>query len=42
VLFATARSLGPRVSHVLVGLSAVALACFGLYQLWSGASALLG
>lgn len=41
VLFATARSLGPRVSHVLVGLSAVALACFGLYQLWFGATALL-
>lgn len=41
VLFSTARSLGPRVSHSLVGLSAIALAGFGLYQLWSGATALL-
>lgn len=37
VLFAAARNLGPQVSRVLVGVSAIALACFGLYELWSGA-----
>lgn len=41
VLFAGARSLGPRVARGLVGLSAVALACFGSWQLWSGARGLL-
>jgi threonine/homoserine/homoserine lactone efflux protein len=39
VLFATARGLGPRVNRVLVGVSAVALACFGVFQLWSCAVA---
>ena len=33
-LFAGARSLGPRVARGLVGISAVALACFGGWQLW--------
>ena len=41
-LFAGARSLGPRVARGLVGISAVALACFGGWQLWSGARGLLG
>jgi threonine/homoserine/homoserine lactone efflux protein len=36
ILFATARGLGPRVNRVLVGLSALALAAFGCYQLWAG------
>jgi threonine/homoserine/homoserine lactone efflux protein len=36
-LFAAARNLGPRVTRVLVGLSSLALACFGGYLLWSGA-----
>ncbi len=35
VAFASARHLGPRVSRFLIGISAVALALFGLYQLWS-------
>jgi len=39
VLFSTARGLGPRVNRVLVGVSAVALACFGVFQLWSCAVA---
>ena len=34
MLFSTARNLGPRVSRVLIGISAIALACFGLYALW--------
>lgn len=40
-LFATTRGLGPRVGRGLVGVSAVALACFGCYQLWSGTKSLL-
>ena len=40
LLFATARSLGPRVARLLVGISAAALAVFGVYQIWAGASAL--
>jgi threonine/homoserine/homoserine lactone efflux protein len=41
VLFAGARQLGPRVARGLVGVSAVALACFGCWQLWSGTSGFL-
>ena len=36
VLFGAARSLGPKVNRALIGLSAVALAGFGVYQLWGG------
>ena len=36
ILFAFARNLGPRVNRISLGLSAVALACFGIYQLWLG------
>jgi threonine/homoserine/homoserine lactone efflux protein len=36
VLFSTARRFGPRVTRGLVGVSAVALAAFGLLQLWQG------
>lgn len=35
-VFATARHLGPRVNRTLLGISAVALLCFGLIQLWRG------
>lgn len=38
---AAARGLGPRVARALVGVSAIALAAFGVYQLWSGARALM-
>jgi threonine/homoserine/homoserine lactone efflux protein len=41
VLFAAARSLGSRVARALVGISALALGLFGLYQLWSGSTALM-
>jgi threonine/homoserine/homoserine lactone efflux protein len=41
LLFAGARSLGPKVARALVGLSALALAAFGLYELWLGVSAFL-
>ncbi|HEX5942245.1 MAG TPA: hypothetical protein VFY66_08195, partial [Anaerolineales bacterium] len=36
IIFGSARQLGPRVNHVLLGISAVALFCFGLYQIWLG------
>ncbi len=37
VLFGMAAGLGRRVGHLLLGLSAIALAGFGGYLLWSGA-----
>ena len=40
ILFGTARRLGPRVSRAALGISAVALAGFGIYQLIKGISAL--
>jgi threonine/homoserine/homoserine lactone efflux protein len=39
LLFAGAGRLGPRVNRALVGLSALALAAFGLWQLWLAAAA---
>ena len=36
LVFGLARQLGPKVNYVLLGISAVALFCFGLYQLWLG------
>ena len=36
LLFGLARELGPKVNRVLIGISAIALFCFGLYQLWLG------
>ena len=35
-VFGTARPLGPKVNRVLLGVSAIALAGFGMYQLWLG------
>jgi threonine/homoserine/homoserine lactone efflux protein len=40
-LFARARHLGPRVGRALAGMSVVALAACGCYQLWIGIRALL-
>jgi hypothetical protein len=40
LLFGTARQLGPKVNRALLGVSAVALFGFGLYQLWLGLSGL--
>jgi hypothetical protein len=39
--FAVARNLSPRVNRSLVGISSIAMACFGLYELWLGISAFL-
>ena len=36
LLFSAARSLGPKINRALIGLSALGLACFGLYELWLG------
>jgi threonine/homoserine/homoserine lactone efflux protein len=36
LVFGTTVRLGPKVNRVLLGLSAVALFCFGIYQLWLG------
>ena len=36
LLFATATGLGPKVNRALVGVSAVALAGLGCWQLWFG------
>ncbi|HUF00697.1 MAG TPA: LysE family transporter [Anaerolineales bacterium] len=32
----SARQLGSKVNRALLGVSAIALFCFGLYQLWKG------
>jgi threonine/homoserine/homoserine lactone efflux protein len=36
LLFGTARQLGPKINRALLGVSAIALFCFGFYQLWLG------
>jgi threonine/homoserine/homoserine lactone efflux protein len=41
VLFHQARRAGARIGRALVGISALALAGFGVYQLWLGIGALL-
>ncbi|MGA2405119.1 MAG: LysE family transporter [Bacteroidales bacterium] len=41
VLFAAARNFGPRVSRISIGISVIAFAIFGFYQLWSGITELL-
>ncbi len=39
LLFAAAGNIGPRVNKILIGISVFALAGFGFYQLWLGATA---
>jgi threonine/homoserine/homoserine lactone efflux protein len=39
-LFAAAKALGPKVRRTLIGLSSIALAGLGFYQLWLGISTL--
>ncbi len=41
VAVSAAHAFGPTVARRLIGVSAFALAGFGLYQLWSGTAALL-
>jgi threonine/homoserine/homoserine lactone efflux protein len=42
ILFATASQLGPKVSHSLRIVSALALLIIGVYQLWIGTTSLAG
>jgi threonine/homoserine/homoserine lactone efflux protein len=39
-LFSAIRRFGPKVSRILIGISAIALACLGFYQLWLGTTAI--
>ena len=41
ILFAFARNLGARINRAMIGLTAIALAGFGVYQIWLGAAAFL-
>jgi threonine/homoserine/homoserine lactone efflux protein len=36
IIFGSARQLGPRINRAFLGVSAIALFCFGMYQLWQG------
>jgi threonine/homoserine/homoserine lactone efflux protein len=36
LLFGAARQIGPRVNRIMIGVSALALLGFGIYQLWQG------
>jgi threonine/homoserine/homoserine lactone efflux protein len=36
IVFGSAQQLGPKVNPALLGISALALLCFGLFQLWLG------
>jgi len=36
LVFGLARQFGPKVNHLLLGISAVALFSFAVYQLWLG------
>jgi len=38
ILFAAAGNLGPRINRISLGISVIAFAIFGFYQLWSGIS----
>jgi threonine/homoserine/homoserine lactone efflux protein len=38
LVFSVAGKFGSRLNRLLVGISAVALSCFGFYELWSGIS----
>jgi len=39
MFFSAARNLGLKIRRTLIGVSAIALACFGIYQLWLAALA---
>jgi len=36
LLFGLARNLGPKVTHITLGVASVGLAVFGFYMLWKG------
>jgi threonine/homoserine/homoserine lactone efflux protein len=37
LIFGAARQAGPRINRAMIGISALALVGFGVYQLWQGA-----
>ena len=37
LIFGTVARVGPKINRILLGVSAIVLFCFGLYQLWLGA-----
>ena len=39
MLFSALRSLGAKINRILIGVSGIALGCFGLYELWLGVKA---
>jgi threonine/homoserine/homoserine lactone efflux protein len=41
LIFSAAGGLGPKISRFMVGVSALALGGFGIFQLWSGISSIL-
>ena len=41
ILFGAARQLGPKVNRALLGVSAIALFCFGIYQFWLGITGIM-
>lgn len=41
LVFTAVRRLGARVNRILIGVSAIALAGFGFYQIWLGATTML-
>jgi threonine/homoserine/homoserine lactone efflux protein len=38
VLFASTKKFGLRITRISIGISAIVLGCFGIFQLWSSAS----
>ena len=36
LIFGTVARVGPKINRILLGVSAIVLFCFGLYQLWLG------
>ncbi len=36
LLFSAAKGLGQKINRMLIGISVIALTCFGIYQLWLG------
>ena len=40
-IFGTAAKIGPKVNRAMLGISAIALFAFGLYQLWMGITSLI-
>jgi threonine/homoserine/homoserine lactone efflux protein len=40
LIFSTLRKLGTKITRILVGISIIALAGFGFYQLWLGITSL--